>query len=505
METSELRPATAAQTDDQGPRSSRWRGFAYPIAALAIFIGVGVTIRLVWDSQDRYVTTGDEPHYLIAARSLSHFHTLVVTQAYQEEFTRAYYYPPRFPAAPGSLPTRATTAQVVLGPHGYVSIHGLGLPAIIALPSEWFGPTGARLALIIIASGLVLVAWFAGGLFFADRRARFLATVVVCVALPYLTSANQLYPDLPAGLICATAILACTYLTFRGGTVRALRLAWLSSAALVLLPWLHVRFVATGLLLVAALAVFVARTGRAKIRVAVALAIPFTISTLLVLVYNQYAFGDALSVNGGNGTLEVSKTSAMVLVGLHLDRLQGVLVQNPILVFGFVGIFLLWARSRLLAVTVGLTYASLVVLPATEQIWYGGQSLAGRFALAGAVVLLVPTMAALARLREKSALTFRAVCGAVAILETWYVYRVLFDNLDIYNHTAGTPLPAYPSWLPGPALYDSTWAYGFTRNYVALVCLIAVIGALVLWLWPTSNRRSRRHIRLGPHGQIPLP
>ena len=147
----------------------------------------------------------------------------------------------------------------------------------------------------------------------------------------------------------------------------AMRLAWLSSFALVLLPWLHVRFAATGVLLAAALALFVFRAGRVRIGGSLALVIPFAISTLLVLVYNQYAFGNALSVNGGNGTLEVNKTSAMVLVGLHLDRLQGVLIQNPMLVFGFVGIFLLCARSRLLAATITLTYASLIALPASRS------------------------------------------------------------------------------------------------------------------------------------------
>ena len=132
-------------------------------------------------------------------------------------------------------------------------------------------------------------------------------------------------------------------------------------------------------------------------------------------------------------------------------------------------------------------------LPATEQIWYGGQTLGGRFALAGSVVLLIPTMVALARLREKSALIFRMVCAAVVILETSYVYRVVFDNLDVYNHTAETPLSAYPSWLPGPALYDSSRAYGFALNYIAIGLLVAVIGALAVWLWPTSNRQARSH------------
>ena len=44
---------------------------------------------------------------------------------------------------------------------------------------------------------------------------------------------------------------------------------------------------------------------------------------------------------------------------------------------------------------------------------------------------------------------------------------------------------------PGPALYDSSRAYGFALNYIAIGLLVAVIGALVVWLWPTSNRQAR--------------
>ena len=28
-------------------------------------------------------------------------------------------------------------------------------------------------------------------------------------------------------------------------------------------------------------------------------------------------------------------------------------------------------------------------------------------------------------------------------------------------------------------------------NYIAIGLLVAVIGALVVWLWPTSNRQAR--------------
>jgi hypothetical protein len=461
--------------------------------AVVAFIAVAATIRVVWDSQYRYLTTGDEPHYLIAGRSLSHFRTVDMTKAYQEEFTRAYFYPPRFPASPGSLPTRSTTAHVFPGSHGYAFSHGLGIPAIIALPSEWFGTTGARMALVVLASVLVLIAWFAGGLFFTDRRARLVATLVVSIALPYLTAANQISPDLPAGVFCGTATLACAYLALLGGTARTMRVTWLGALALVPLPWLHVRFAATGALLACALVVFAARTRRLKPTASLTLAIPFVLSTLLVLVYNQYVFGDAFSVNGGNGTLQVNGTSLVVLVGLHIDRLQGLFVQNPILLLGVVGIFLLWQQFRLLAATIATVYASLVVLPAMENITYGGQTLAGRFALAGSVVLLVPAMTALNRLREKSRLFFIAVCSATTLLESWYVFRVLFDDMDTYNHTPGTPLHAYPSWLPGfPALYDSSWAYHFAANYVGIVIMLATIGLLAVWLRLPREQRSSR-------------
>lgn len=446
----------------------------------------------MWDARDRYQTTGDEPHYLVAGRSLEHFHSLEMTDAYQEEFTRHLYYPPQFPAAPGSEPDQSTGAHVTHQRDGYFMEHGLGLPALIALPSEWFGPTGARIALIILASGIVLLAWFAGGFFFDGMKARFVATLVTSVALPFATAANQIYPDLPGGLACGVAVLACTAFVLRGWTARSAVLAGVASLALAWLPWFHNRFAATAWLLAAALAWFAFRallrnrSWRRSAVVAVLLPIPTLVSTILWLDFYAYAFNVSPFAAASN-QMEVSWTSFMVLLGLHFDRLQGIFIQNPLLLLGPVGIVLLAARSRVLAVLIALTYASLVVPTAMQRILYGGQSFGGRFAWAGAVVLIIPTMEALARLRVRSVWLFRAACTAMPILQAWFLYRVVFGNLVIYNQARDTVLEAYPSWLPGPALYNDDWAPGFRRNWMVPIVAIGMMIALVVWLWPRAE------------------
>lgn len=479
------------------PPVLRW---LLPFVAVLIFFGVALSVRLVWNAQGWYQATGDEPHYLVAARSLGHFHSLEMTDAYREEFTRALYYPPRFHAPPGSVPYIGSGAHVEHGAHGYFLKHGLGLPALLALPNEWFGPSGARIAMILFGCGAVLVAWFATGLFLSNPWTRFLTTVVTTAALPFLTAANQIYPDLPAGVICAFAVLVCTLLVYRGPTRGTANGVAAAGVLLGLLPWLHNRFFATGLVLLIGLGWFVARAGRLTRALIAWLVAPYLLSVLLWIAYWAYAFGSSPLADTGR-QLEISTTSAMVLVGLHLDRLQGIFVQNPLLILGFVGIVLFAARSKALALVVGVTYASLVVPTAMQQIWYGGQTFGGRFAWAGAAVLLVPTMLALARLRERARWLFVTVCTLVPLLELWYLWKPTFGDFDMYNHVASTPLARYPSWIPGPALYDSRWAYGWVGNWVALIGLVAVVVGLCVWLWPNP---SWPEVRSGPR-RAPVP
>lgn len=453
-------------------------------AALLVvsFVLVAGGVVLALDHQQRGRPNGDEPHYLVVARSLLVQHRAEVEPGYREEMLAHRYLDPSI-TAPHDAPFATVESHAIRGPSGWYSVHGLGVPALIAAPARWGGVLGARLTLVALAGLLPLGAWLAAAPLVDGRLRRAVCVLATTVGLPFVLGAGQIYPDLVAGALVLFALAACIRLaltpTNRIGPV----LAAVAAGGMAFLPWLHARFLVVAVFLATALAMF-QRRRRSPAWWAVPL--PLIVSLAGLALYNYRAFGDALGPYTGD-VLVPGKAALVVLLGLHVDRAQGMFVQQPLLLLGVAGLVPLARRHVGLTGLVVGTYGLLVVPVALHPNLYGGASYVGRFQWTSAATLLVPTLTALNEVGRRARRVLPALLVTGAAYQAWALWLALGAGMALTNPGL-VLLAAYPSWWGPlgsalPALYNPSWALRLPLSWIGLSVVAVVIALLAWWLW----------------------
>jgi hypothetical protein len=266
--------------------------------------------------------TGDEPHYLLAARSLSHDADVDVANQYVERGVK---------------------------PHGKLSKgrlnepYGIGFPLLI-LPAYAIG--GAK------AVELFLAALAALGLALAYRLAlraapdpwALGATAAAGLSPPLLAYSTAVSPELAAGALLAGAALLAVKLDERPGW----RHAFGCFLALGVLPWLGVRFLpaATVIGVVAARALW-----RSRRRTLTIGAVEVSLFSLALLVGINEALYDGptpySAADSATGASNVADYLGRLprLGTLFVDPGFGLLRWAPLFALAFAGLWWLW-RSR---------------------------------------------------------------------------------------------------------------------------------------------------------------
>lgn len=436
---------------------------------LGLYLAFAVATLALWQYRGINQVTGDEPHYLVIADGIIRDASFDVSQAYAREFaTRRIFAAGLAPAdaVPGPSNTHGLT-----GPNGLFSGHNIGLPLLMALPLKLFGTLGSKLFMILLSGWGVVLAWKLSRHYGASPKVATLAVVALTTGLPMLPAANQIYPDLLAGLICLGGLywLATAHYQRRPLTTLGYALA------LAFLPWLQIKFSAAALLLVLAAAWLSIQQRRGVIQTLL-WPISFGISLLLLASYNLYAYGK-MSGPYQSDALEISANALMVLVGLLVDQNQGMLMQNPMLALGVMFLLPLARREPRLMVTWLLVFLALLVPNAMHPNWYGGGSFSGRFGWSAALCLFLPTLAAIAPLMERIGKRPLIVLLVAFILLQAYAFKCYaWSGINLYQRPAETWLSAYSifysrfsTWFP--ALYDIQWAPTFAPNYLFAVLL----------------------------------
>jgi hypothetical protein len=423
------------------------------------------------------MTTGDEPHYLIVADAIAHDHSFSPEAAYQRDATSES---PLLPVRPTPSEVIAVNAlHLVHGPHGWYSVHGVGLPLVLAPAVAIGGMGAARAVLVLLATAIVALVWAFSGEFATARSTRTFIVVPLCVSLPFLAGASQIYPDLLGGGLCLLGLFVLVHV-HRGAVSPLVPVA---ATALALLPWLHLRFAAPSVILVVAI-VWARSRHVGRTPAAAALAAPLVASVVLLASYHWWAFGNPAGPYGEDAA-SVSWHSLMVLFGLGVDQNQGIFAQQPLHLVGLFFVVSFVRTHRLLAVTMLLVVGSILVPNAVHPAWYGGYSYSGRFGWAASVILLPMTMFGLAELARRAPRVFAGVLVFGAGVQLWFVHDLLHGFLPLLNRPESTPLEQYSihfgvlgRWLP--ALYDTGSALGHVPNAVALLGLawLVVLGAV---------------------------
>ncbi|MFZ4433366.1 MAG: hypothetical protein ACOYOQ_09255 [Microthrixaceae bacterium] len=328
--------------------------------------------------------------------------------------------------------------------------------------------------MVLLAGVAALTVALAASQIVKDQRLAALTAAALALGIPLLTAGNQIYPDLPSGTIVLAVFVAVMCFPNRSRITDGLLVA-----GIALLPWLHVK-----LLPVAALcALVLARQLKLDRRLVRAAAAACTVAASVagVAMYNLVFSGTLLGpINESSSA--VSGTAAMVLLGLHVDRAQGMLVLSPLLAIGAIEAVARLVGRRPWSLLFALTYAALVVPNALHPNWYGGASFAGRFGWAAALLLVLPTLLGLQALAERSLVAAAATTGAALAVQATFAAQYAGGWFPMLNKRAGTPLEEYPSlWGPLrpvlPALYDRDWAAQFFPNWVGL-SVVLVLGAV---------------------------
>jgi hypothetical protein len=459
-----------------------------------LYFSVALTTFLVWSFRGVNQITGDEPPFLVMTSGLVRHGTFEQTLAYADQAKTHEIYDALCPET-RIVGLGQGGQHTVRGPHGLYSKHGIGLPLLLAIPFALYGVLGARIFMIILGSGIVITSWKISGLFSETRITRFLSVLAAAIGMPLLPGSNQIYTDIPAGLIALVGIY--WFMTLE----RQNRLLgyFLVATTLALLPWLHVRYTATAAILFIAIIWKILRTKSRSVRTrAATLMIAFLASSISgVIAYNLYAFGNA--PGPFNAELEISKTSLMVLFGLFADQNQGFLLQNPVMLVGLLFAGSLFAADRKLFALWSLVFLSLIVPNSLESAWYGGGSFSGRFQWAAAMVFLIPTIFGLNMLSLKTPKAFHTTVAIGMLVQACYFWQYARGYVFLYNRSASTLPEDYTifhrhmhiyQWLP--MLYNEHVAFKYLPNIAWLIALstLAVAGFVL------GNRPSFPSVKL---------
>jgi hypothetical protein len=299
---------------------------------LVLFAVSAATIGMTSFAASEY--GGDEPHYLLTAKSLVEDGDIDLTNQYRERAYDEYY--------PGTLE-----------PHGVLTKgrlhepHGVGFPALIAPAFAIGGAAGVELFLAAIAALAIVLAYRLALRVVPDPWALG-ATIALGLSPPMLAYSTAVYPELPAAaLLCGAALLA-----LRMAERPSRRIAYTSLGLVGLLPWLGPKYLAPG----AVIAVFAFRALRRARRPVLAITavevVGFSVALYVGLSEGLYGGPTPYSADlPGETATDASFPLGYIertyrLVALWIDRDYGLLRWAPFVGLAFLGALVLWRERR---------------------------------------------------------------------------------------------------------------------------------------------------------------
>ena len=351
-------------------------------AGFYLLVGVWYTSRLR--------VSGDEPHYLVMARSLWREGDLDLRDNYAREDWKQ--------DTPGPVQPHFGAPR---GDGRPFPAHSPGLPLLLA-PVDAIGGRRACVALLALLAAWMTVEVRALALRATGDASAATLAWAAAAGPPLATYAFHVYTEVPSALALA---LALRLLAPEAG----LRAAVLGALAASCLPWLHVKMIpAAAALGLVGLWRLRGRPRQAFLLTAVAMAAAFA-------AYYASVFGHAspLAIYGGVPQ-DASGSPATALVGLLLDSSFGLLPHAPVFLIALAGVVTLARRPSWSAWPYVLVGASVLLPVLPWRMWWGGQCPPARF-LVPLVPLLALAVAHAARGPVRGLLRWRAALLAVGM------------------------------------------------------------------------------------------
>ncbi|MGH7134630.1 MAG: hypothetical protein ACREHD_02760 [Pirellulales bacterium] len=378
----------------------------------------------------------------------------------------------------GFLSADVHESQCIAGPHGWFSVHNLGLSALLAVPWAVRGVWGARL-MMALCCGLAAPVIYRGiHRTWQCPQSSFMFSMALALGMPLLHACNQIYPDLPAGILLLFAAERALAAEPAARTVHWRDL--LFPAALVLLPWLHIKYIAPAFIVLAW------SLDATRDRRVLAHAAALAVSLVVLAYYNAYAFGQVTGPYSDDGLL-LCRNSLIVFLGLHFYQGQGMFLQQPLWLLGLIGLAPMWRSARRSCLWWLLLYASTVVPNSLHPNWYGGYSYLGRFGVTGALLWTIP-LAYGARMIFANGKTAPALVAVLSLaLQIGLANHWLrADSLEFgcaWPESIRDCHSAYPSFLKPylPYWLPDANAWRYTANYAALILAGGLLACGKFW------------------------
>jgi hypothetical protein len=377
------------------------------------------------------------------------------------------------------------------------SIHPIGLSVLLAPAYSlgqalWDNPRlSSMLFMAILAAACLPLTylWLAG--LNLPRGPALAATLTVATTAPFFWYSTQLYPEMPALLICLLVAVPLTHWQKQNGRYHDLGLwqtPFLAAATVLLagLPFLHPRFLVLAAPLGILLLLQAYHGPRRRLDLGLIAGISF-IALIALLAYNHaYSgdiFGPFLPGNAWDEEALSLATWPTSLPGHWLYGPQGLLNSAPIYALCLWGWSNLLARrdQRLLAIAV--LYFVTAAVNGLHPIWTFGYCYPARFLLATMPALAVGLTLAYARARRRPLflavilflliISWDGVLASLALPETGITGRIL-------------PARAITSYFPIELLFTGANAPNAVNELALWLPLLLLIGITGQKPWPRS-------------------
>jgi hypothetical protein len=444
------------------------------VVALVSFIAAaaGIDVRASYGAR----TTGDEPYYLLTAVTLWADRDLDISDELETNAFGEWH----------EIPLDEQTKPLEGGRR--VSPHDPLLPILLAPAMALGGWVGAKLFLALLGGVLAaLIVWIAVRRFAVSVWAAGLTAGVFGATAPFAVYGNQVYPELPAALCVAAAVIG-----LRGrsrGEFVAL------ATAITALPWLSIKYVPIAATLALITTVTLWRAGRRRALFGFAgvlglMGIAFLVAHLQWYGgVTPYAVGDHFTAGEFSviGTDPHYPGRARRLLGLLVDRNFGLVAWQPAW-FLIVPAAVALVRARppgwiALALPLGVGWLSATFIALTMQgWWWPGRQL---------VVVLPCAVICIAwwANRNRARLATLAVMGALGVVAlAWLVADGLARRITWVVDFYDTTNPLYRVWrrvLPDYVdVGATTWIL-----HGAWLLVVLIVAARAWRIAPAPTRR----------------
>jgi hypothetical protein len=361
----------------------RRRGVTAAAAIVAVLATLIMFLGFRWHNPQPY--SGDEPHYLLVAKSLILDGDVDVKNDYLSGRYHEYYR--------GRIEPHVNTSLFTAdSPHWY-SMHGIGLSAVLVPAVAADGVHGATVAIVVLAVVVLLLAFlwvrrFTGGVWLAA-----IAVAALGLSPSFLGLEGRVFPDLPV----AALLLGCLLLLEMPE-----RRAWhlvLLGVLVGVSPWFHFKNALAFGTMAAIAFVQIGRStnGPERVRRLLLLGVPVLVALVGYEISIRSWYGSWLPtrmVQSGNEAFALSPTRG--IAAASFDSARGLLTNSPALLLILAGLPV-WLRLwRGPFARLALVLVPTILLQATFNQWSGAYAPPARYALEF-IPALLPAIALLLR------------------------------------------------------------------------------------------------------------